>query len=252
MKQFGRAEFACILILTSAATLLGLPGKANKGISSKCEHREFVLPIPPPRQRPERVRPPRFREAQPAAARDEASITVHVQDYVGLSAQQFKIAEQTAEHILRQAGVEIIWLDYSPGMAEALGPGTLVLRILPESMARCIDRSSKVLGGAHLTAAGGHGIFVSIFFDRVQELANTVPSAISEGLRCARLLGSVMAHELAHLFGNGHTSLGIMRYPWRSVEIYEATKGTLDFRSVEVERIRDQVKDRLYAAGDGD
>lgn len=160
--------------------------------------------------------------------------------------------------------MEIIWLDFSPGMAETLSPGTLVLRIFPESMARCIDGSPKALGAAHLDAVGGHGTLATIFFYRVQKLANSVWRAITRGsrifggpqiyggTRVARLLGSVMAHELAHLLGNSHTPSGIMRYPWRSVEIYEATKGTLDFRSVEVERIRDQVKDRLYAAGDGD
>jgi hypothetical protein len=116
------------------------------------------------------------------------------------------------------------------------------VNILPRTMAQVLMRHHSELGAA-VTLPHGFGRHASVFYHRVDELAE------SGGASRALLLGHIMAHEIGHLLlgVNSHSATGLMHVPWGRTQRERASLGTLLFTDKESEQIRRQVADRLRA-----
>ena len=138
-------------------------------------------------------------------------------------------AEGEAGRVLRDVGVEIIWLNCPEDAqheaslgpcAEASFPSHLHLRILR------VSRGLKVSTvGISFSAEDGQGCYADLFYAPIQQLqeeTHTSPSVI---------LGHAMAHELGHLLlgTNSHSPSGLMRAHWTREDLTKASKGNLRF-----------------------
>jgi hypothetical protein len=190
-------------------------------------------------------------------------VDVRVQDFAGVPRGVLRPALSIARAIFRRAGIETRWLNCTPGLPDIepdcrakRGPTTKVLRILsPEMMAKLTDLGAEY-GRAHLISDRSRGTYASVYWPRVQALADGPARPVSHGLdmgsarlREARILGYVFAHELAHLFGVHHGKTGVMSGPWSPSELLEVLRGTLRFRRDERDRIKRRLYDGLNSSG---
>ncbi len=176
-------------------------------------------------------------------------ITIRLYNYADLTRTAQARAEKVASDILRKAGITAHWLDCpiakdqrNPACSLPLRPTELVLRILPGSKASravlAVDRAS--CGYALRPSNGEPGTFITLFFDCVEKIAETIQG--KRGL----VLGHLAAHEIGHmLLPPGHTSRGIMRARLRQGDWLRAVKGQLIFTSRQAEQLRAGVRVRI-------
>jgi hypothetical protein len=174
--------------------------------------------------------------------RDLVQLRVSVFNSSPVLPSTIKGAEGEAGRVLRDAGVEVLWLncpqdaqhEASRGLcSEASFPSHLHLRILQAS--RGLKATTL---GLSFSAEDGKGCYADLFYDPMQQLqeeSHASPSVI---------LGHAMAHELGHLLlgTNSHSPSGLMRAHWTREDLANASKGNLRFS-------RDQslgIMNRLY------
>jgi hypothetical protein len=182
-------------------------------------------------------------------------ITIGAYDYAHAAPDALLKAERVTDGILQVAGVSIVWFACSvdgssqanPACANLVGPMKLTLHIIPRDAAARLRLKSEVFG---IAAEGGEGEFACdawVFYDKVRE------AAAQTGLTLPQILGTVIAHELGHLFlgTNSHSKLGLMRARWSREELLAADLGELSFSNSESDRIRSSIVARrkaLYTA----
>jgi hypothetical protein len=138
-------------------------------------------------------------------------------------------AESEAGRVLRDAGVEVIWLDCfqdtqhtaPPDLcSEASFPSHLHLRILRVSRGL---KSSTL--GISFSAENGQGCYADLFYEPIQQFQEETHASSSV------ILGHAMAHELGHLLlgTNSHSPSGLMRAHWTREDLAKASKGNLRF-----------------------
>ena len=162
-------------------------------------------------------------------------------------------AQDQATRILREAGIELRWIDCStplersPGMANCgahFSEHPLILQVAG-SAGRFPDQ--RALGYAALGPDGGSSGFV--YFDRVEQFvaSKKPPCSVSQ------LLGHAIAHEMGHLLLSlaGHNPKGIMIGGWSLRELEQAADGALLFTPYEAGKMRKEVKRRAAAAERG-
>jgi hypothetical protein len=146
-----------------------------------------------------------------------------------ISSSTIERAESEAGHVLRDAGVAVIWMNcpqdaqHEASLAhcsEASFPSHLHLRI-----ARASRGLKATTVGISFVAEGGKGCYADLFHEpirQLQEETHVSPSVI---------LGHAMAHELGHLLlgTNSHSSSGLMRAHWTDEDLAKASKGNLRF-----------------------
>jgi hypothetical protein len=182
-----------------------------------------------------------------------SAITVRVCDYARVSRATLQGAELTAAKILQKAGVETAWLNCSldaagvaPPLAcrQAPGPAEIVLRILPRfASGRGLHRG-VTLGFSLVPSGNEWGTYASVFFDRVETLAEDGVASPSE------ILGHATAHEIGHLLlrSNQHSTVGIMRGRWNPEDLRRASRGCLLFTAQQSELMRTEVRARTSIA----
>jgi hypothetical protein len=180
------------------------------------------------------------------------TITVRVYDYAGVPPVVAKRARKECSRIFREAGIATEWAPCTiPGQAvpthprcrmQALATDVLV-NILSRRMAREMMRHHSEFGAA-VPLSNGFGHRASVFYHRVDELAE------SGGASRALLLGHVMAHEIGHLLlgVNSHSETGLMHVPWGRDQREKAYLGTLLFTNNEAKQIQRQAAARLRTA----
>lgn len=140
-----------------------------------------------------------------ALAAPDASppLRVRVIDCAAVSSSVMGIAEQTVTQAFRSAGVRAVWREES---AKDFGPGEpeVTVILLTNEMTKRKTASEMIPATAMGTAAPA-AKRAWIFIDRVQDFAATQHASVG------RLLGIVIAHEVAHVAaGLAHSSEGIM------------------------------------------
>jgi hypothetical protein len=174
----------------------------------------------------------------------DAKLTLRVYNYAHVDAVSLASSEKVAAEAFENLGVELVWVDcpvpkthsreYSACQSD-MGPIDLVLKILPGHMAIKLAARNDALGYAQICSEREPACELSVFYCRVEELA-------VEGYRTDRILGYVIAHEVAHvLLGPGHSQEGIMRGKWTRNDLQRISWGlSLDFTT-------DQSKQLTYA-----
>jgi len=170
------------------------------------------------------------------------TITVRVFNYAQTSPETLKSAQTTATRIFDQMAIEAAWVDCSLSPEGHytipvcnLPPHTrdIVLRLVHSCAATRTHFGSDTLGIAS-RPHNGTPASASVFYDRVEELANGGPA--SAGV----LLGHAVAHEIGHLLlgSDSHASFGLMRGRWSRSDLSLASHGKLLFSERERRAIR--------------
>ena len=165
-------------------------------------------------------------------------LRVSVFDEAGVPVDTLAQAESEAGRILRQAGIQVVWLHClqpTPGQISAAicpqvsFPAHLHLRIL---------RASRSAGpstlGMSFSAANGSGCYSDLFFEPILELERR--GDISSGI----ILGHAFAHELGHLLlgANSHSGSGLMHARWDQEDLVQARRGTLLFSPAQASKMK--------------
>ena len=213
-----------------------------------------IRPMTPAFARPTSGNAFRYR-ASPAttvshpAPTPDAKLTLRVYNYAHVDAVSLARSEKVAAEAFENPGVELVWVDcpvpkthssaYSACQSD-MGPIDLVLRILPRHMAIKLAARGDSLGSAQTCPEREPACELSVFYCQVDELA-------VEGYREDRILGYVIAHEVAHvLLGPGHSEEGIMRGKWTRNDLQRISWGLLmDFTSDQSKQLRYAVLRRM-------
>jgi hypothetical protein len=174
-----------------------------------------------------------------ASDREGAEITVLLNNSAGVSRLIVNEAEAEAGRIFRDAGIEIVWVDCSRGVAVAdacrgvPGGNEFFLQIASKGS----TSSDRVFGVAFL-AEDGNGKYSNVFYDRVERAHGDFGAPVS------RLLGAVAAHELGHLLlgSHAHSHLGLMTAVWSDEVLRDMEMGSLLFNRDQAIRMRAQIR----------
>ncbi len=185
--------------------------------------------------------------AQPPAneeVKQTPAIKVRVYNFARVSSKMLAEAESEAARILREASLEIAWLDCSPSSPDRpecqqpVGPAELSLRIIPKMFGSTTAKfQSTDLGFAPPDKEGG--VMATIFYDRVERTA--------KGGKIFRILGNAIAHEFGHLLlgPDAHSKEGMMRAHWDREQLKLATEGELQFSKEQSDLMRANISARL-------
>jgi hypothetical protein len=176
------------------------------------------------------------------------TFSLHVFDYAQVEPGDLARAEDEVTRIFRVVGLETVWhecvmSDEGP-QGEAcrgqLGPGELVLRILPRAMAERVPMTGETFGFAQQSTDDHPSYVASVFYHRVERLADDL------GFARSMILGHALAHEIGHLLlgTDSHAPLGIMRASWKRRDLINASMGGLVFLPQQAARIRAEVEHR--------
>ena len=178
----------------------------------------------------------------------DKQITIRIHNYAQVESSVLLKAERTTDDILREAGVEVVWIVCSAGTIPAKEPSCetpmvltdVTLNLLPESMSRRFHLRGDAFGVALEDAEGGLGSDAWIFCDLVKD------AAAQRQLTQSVLLGTVIAHELGHLLlsTNSHSAFGLMRANWSRKELSAAEQRAMYFSSSESKRIQQALMSR--------
>jgi len=154
-------------------------------------------------------------------------ITVLLCDKAGLASTDKVKARMQADRILKSAHVQLHWV-VSETDESCVGPqleSYLSIILVPERP-KDLPASAEAMGRAVLVGSAYPRAYV--FLDRVRRfdvLNRTNNSSSNLGV----ILGHAISHELGHLIGLPHTSIGIMRAQWGRQEWVAAVAGGLVF-----------------------
>jgi hypothetical protein len=147
-------------------------------------------------------------------------------------------AQKLAAGILHRSGIEVAW---TPDPCGSMGCGApdramfvVAVHILKQPIPGT-ELSDDALGIALIRAGPSH---VAVFFDRVARTAQATESPV------AIVLGSAMAHEIAHaLLGSGaHSERGLMQHGFSRLDFWSAARGQLLLKPEEAEAIRRRLR----------
>jgi hypothetical protein len=181
----------------------------------------------------------------------DAKLTLRVYNYAQIDPVLLAHSEKVAAAIFENVGIEVVWVDcpLSPALFRAypacqldMGTTDLVLRLLPHYMATKLRTPDEPLGFAQPCPESEPACELSVFYYWVDELA-------TNGYRADRILGHVIAHEVAHvLIGPGHSEEGIMRGEWSRYDLERISWGLLlGFTSDQSRQLRRAVLGRMKA-----
>ncbi len=188
-------------------------------------------------------------EARNPDADPDIEVSIRVYNYARVPEGVLERAQRETSHVLREAGVEAVWIacaltpeelaDYPECNRRRL-PRDLVLAIVPRAMAKRMSGRHDVFGVA-ASSESGLAYRASIFHHRIEEYAERGHASR------ALLLGHFIAHEIGHLLlgTDSHSESGIMHVPWNKRQIERAQTAALLFTPAEVGRIRENLAARL-------
>ena len=186
-------------------------------------------------------------------------LTLRIYNYGGVEAAALSQARRVSNRIFAQLAVETTWLicptspeEIATNRACALKPGPdhVILKLLPKSMSKKYGFKRGIFGFALPTAEGVPGNDISLFYERVLDLAYHGGGETGFDDAKGIILGHMIAHEVGHLLlGPGsHGESGVMSFPWDRRTLTRMERGLLHFTPPERTKIHQEL-DRRTAYG---
>lgn len=193
--------------------------------------------------------------AGPDKLEQPRQLTLRVYNYGDVEGAALSRARRVSNRIFAQLGIQTDWLDCptSPeeiptnrACAAKPGPDHLILKLLPKAMSKKYGFKRGIFGFALPTAEGVPGTDISLFYQRVLDLA--YHGGVGTGFDDAKgiILGHMIAHEVGHLLlgPDSHGSSGVMSFPWNKRTLTLMERGLLEFTSTEQSKIREELDRR--------
>ncbi len=178
----------------------------------------------------------------PSMAAGQPTLVVRTYNNFGVAADDLQIAREEAGAILRDAGIDVIWMDCwfrdrepagaSPRCHQPLGANDIVLRLQSGNTSTRVKFTSM---GFSLIGVGPDRPYLStVFPDVVQSVAR------GAAVDARRVLGFSIAHEIGHLLLNTteHAKAGLMRADWSRNELHRQAAGYWHFLEGEAATMR--------------
>jgi hypothetical protein len=180
-------------------------------------------------------------------------ITVHVSNRVHMPADKLAQTEFVTTQILRQAGVQVVWLDCTltsaseeplPACDRPLQQTDLLLDFVAEIRSLSPNMKDETLGFALVPGDGEQGNLAYISIQRARYAARECVTSMEI------ILGLAAAHEISHLLmGSGeHSRAGVMRARWDAKDLILASKADLRFTDDQVKKLHAGLLAREVAA----
>ena len=162
------------------------------------------------------------------------NVAVVIGNYASVPNPVLAEAQAEAERILTPAGLEINWRHRWESSAANENPAfradiSLAIQLLSPAMEARLRRPRQGEVGL------AFGSTAYIFCARLNQIDGT-----GFGFSRSRILGNVLAHEIAHLLlGPGaHAQAGLMRPNWETSDFVRADQGGLTLLSRQIDRLR--------------
>jgi hypothetical protein len=187
----------------------------------------------------------------PVRMRQDRTLHVHVYNFANVRRSTLDRGLEEAARILAAAGVQTFWepgdTDAPEGRTVEIAAGAIAAHRGPDNrgflVARVVGRVPETLLPGALGFAlpsARHGVHVTMFYDRIEGVARTVP------LDVAQILGNALAHEIGHVLLSSvqHSRSGIMKAVWSRADYGNIAFRPLKFLPDEVAIVQDAVSRR--------
>jgi hypothetical protein len=180
--------------------------------------------------------------------RTHQKITLWAVNFAGVPDRILLNAERETTLILRQAGIQVMWLNCVAGQAvwgnqnpcqKTPGPTEFWLHIL---MKRPRNLDADALGFSELPNPPevGNG-YAGVLYPAAEDLAKQSQASVSQ------VLGAAVAHEIGHLLlgTTAHSRGGVMCAHWRGEQLTLASIGELFFTPQQAAHLREEIASRI-------
>jgi hypothetical protein len=169
------------------------------------------------------------------------TVRLRLVNSAGVSQAELLRAETAVEYIFSKAGVGVAWQDCSGEGGECASPVEPAEFWLHVATRKPAVASSESLGYTAIGRDPGDEGMAGVYYPMVRSLAADLRVEDSS------ILGPVMAHEIGHLMGVGHSPTGIMCAHFGGKQFVRNAEGGLLFTVAEAAQIRAEIA-RLKAA----
>jgi hypothetical protein len=176
------------------------------------------------------------------ATKPNPTITVRIHDYVHVPPETIARAQDVTSEILREAGVEVVWLhcniavpvEKRPPACARLGPLDFVMNLVDRIQPLSPKLREIAMGLAVVPPDGGEGDLAYLSTRQASSVAHEYSAPLEI------VLGLGAAHEIGHLLlgENAHTSSGLMKARWGADELKRGSHGNLSFTADQSDRMR--------------
>jgi len=187
---------------------------------------------------------PVFGQSLPVVnAESNPTITVRIHDYVHVPSETLARAEEVTSEILREAGVDVVWVDCNiavpvkkrqPACVRPLGHLDFVLNFVDRIQLMSPKLREIAMGLAMVPPDGSEGYLAYLSTRQAAGVAHEYTASLET------VLGLGAAHELGHLLlgEDAHTPSGLMKARWGTEERKQWSRGNLSFTPEQAGRIR--------------
>jgi hypothetical protein len=157
-------------------------------------------------------------------------------NYSGASPTALMAAEQEANKIFSEAGIDITWVECPiPLRTDSDQACAADLGVAGEIRVRILDHKTTDAIGDSVFGFTVAPTFVSVYYGNVKGIANVDGTEYAIPV----ILGCVIAHEIGHLLlGPGAHGSGIMQAKWGRGDLTRALKGQLAFTTAQASVLR--------------
>jgi hypothetical protein len=182
-------------------------------------------------------------------------LTARFYSVADVAASDRATATHVTATILRDAGVDVLWMDcndrvpahkptMSDGCSQPPGSDEVLVRFVttPLSSHPGHRAASDSLGDAYVDTMAASGSLATVYVDRVAAMSR------ASGIDAGTLLGRVTAHEIGHLLlGTAtHRASGLMRAEWSTTLLQRRIANDWRFSRLDAENVREGVLKRTH------
>jgi hypothetical protein len=181
------------------------------------------------------------------------TITVRIHDYVHVPPETMARAEDVASEILRQAGVEVVWLNCNtavplekrqPECARPFSSLDFVMNLVDRIQLQSSNPPEIAMGLAAVSPDGREAYLAYLSAHQAAKVSQEYATPLEI------VLGLGAAHEIGHLLlgPNAHTRSGLMKASWGAEELRRGSNRNLSFTPEQSDRIQSNLLVRAEEA----